>query len=213
MTNNTMEATNHYLRKFRADVSGIDLPGRFTFPFYYTPHPLANLAAKELQEELKTREDWNRRLGYGEEVKKEAEGKMFGVLVVQTLEGTIAYLAAFSGKIAESNHHPGFVPPVFDILQPGGFFRKEEANITRLNQQVEALERDPAYEQARLTVEQLEREAEVSITRLRQRNKAKKAERDRKRAAAKAQMTTEAYRELDRQLRQESAILDRALKS
>lgn len=213
MTNNTMEATNHYLRKFRADVSGIDLPGRFTFPFYYTPHPLANLAAKELQEELKTREDWNRRLGYGEEVKKEAEGKMFGVLVVQTLEGTIAYLAAFSGKIAESNHHPGFVPPVFDILQPGGFFRKEEANITRLNQQVEALERDPAYEQARLTVEQLEWEAEVSITRLRQRNKAKKAERDRKRAAAKAQMTTEAYRELDRQLRQESAILDRALKS
>lgn len=208
-----MEATSNYLRKFQGDIFDIDLPGRFTFPFYYTPHPLAALAAQELQAALKRRDDWNRQLGYGNQVMKATEGKMFGVLVVQDEEGTIGYLTAFSGKIAESNHHPGFVPPVFDILQPDGFFRKEEANITQLNHQVEALEKNPAYGQAKLNVQKTEQEAAAQIAVMRVRNKTKKTERDQKRATAKLEMTKEAYLELDRQLGQESATLDRELKS
>lgn len=208
-----MEATSNYLRKFQGDIFDIDLPGRFTFPFYYTPHPLAALAAQELQAALKRRDDWNHQLGYGNQVMKATEGKMFGVLVVQDEEGTIGYLTAFSGKIAESNHHPGFVPPVFDILQPDGFFRKEEANITQLNHQVEALEKNPAYGQAKLNVQKTEQEAAAQIAVMRVRNKTKKTERDQKRATAKLEMTKEAYLELDRQLGQESATLDRELKS
>jgi tRNA pseudouridine32 synthase/23S rRNA pseudouridine746 synthase len=31
----------------------IALPERFTFPFYYLPHPLSELAAKDLQQRIK----------------------------------------------------------------------------------------------------------------------------------------------------------------
>ena len=32
----------------------IPKPERFTYPFYYEPHPLCLLAAKEVQQELQT---------------------------------------------------------------------------------------------------------------------------------------------------------------
>lgn len=207
-----MKATRDYLRKFQAEVSKIDLPERFTFPFCYTPHPLAALAAKELQVELCAKEDWNRQLGYGEGTVIGAEGKMFGVLVVETSEKEIAYLAAFSGKIAESNHHPGFVPPVFDILQPDGFFRKEEAQITEINDQVNTLEKNPVFREAQKALQSQEQQAAAEIATMRLRNKAKKAERDQKRVVAETAMSPEAYQQLDQTLRKESAILDRELK-
>ena len=43
-------------------------------------------------------------------------GKMFGVMVVQHQNGNLGYLAAFSGKLAESNYHKGFVPTVYNTL-------------------------------------------------------------------------------------------------
>ena len=43
-------------------------------------------------------------------------GKMFGVLIVKSKNGTLGYLSGF-GKVAESNHHDFFVPPVFDMLK------------------------------------------------------------------------------------------------
>jgi len=208
-----MKATSDYLRKFQSDVSEITLPQRFTFPFYYTPHPLAAQAAQELQLDLREREDWNRQLGYEAGSSRDAEGKMFGVLVVQRSAGILAYLAAFSGKIAESNHHSGFVPPVFDILQPGGFFRKEEAQITKLNQEVEKLEQDSALQKAKLDLQNTEQRAEAEIATMRLRNKNKKIARDQKRAEAEPQMTATDYQELDQALRRESARLDRELKS
>ncbi|HKK75258.1 MAG TPA: pseudouridine synthase [Saprospiraceae bacterium] len=208
-----MKATSDYLRKFQSDVSEITLPQRFTFPFYYTPHPLAAQAAQELQLDLREREDWNRQLGYEAGSSRDAEGKMFGVLVVQRSAGSLAYLAAFSGKIAESNHHSGFVPPVFDILQPGGFFRKEEAQITKLNQEVEKLEQDSALQKAKLDLQNTEQRAEAEIATMRLRNKNKKIARDQKRAEAEPQMTATDYQELDQALRRESARLDRELKS
>lgn len=208
-----MKATSDYLRKFHADVSEIALPQRFTFPFNYTPHPLAAQAAQELQAELREREDWNRQLGYEAGSSGEAEGKMFGVLVVQTTAGDLVYVAAFSGKIAESNRHPGFVPPVFDILEPDGFFRKEEAQITELNHQVEKLEQDPAFQKAKLDVQKTGQRAQAAIAAMRLRNKTKKAARDQKRAEAEPQMKAADYQELDQALRRESARLDRELKS
>ncbi len=36
---------------------------------------------------------------------------------------SIGYLAAFSGNLAGKNLHPYFVPPVYDLLQPQGFFK------------------------------------------------------------------------------------------
>ena len=102
----------------------ISLPERFTYPFHYTPHPLCVQAAEEVQAYLQGRTDWHDEL---------QQGKMFGVLIVRTPEGVIGYLAAFSGNLAGSNHHDYFVPPVYDLLNPDGYFKQEEARITALN--------------------------------------------------------------------------------
>ena len=103
---------------FASSTEGIELPARFTYPFAYTPHPLCLLAAQEVQQYLKAQTQWH------DELKR---GKMFGVLVVRTRDGRLGYLAAFSGILAGQNRLPYFVPPVYDLLQPDGFFRQEEA--------------------------------------------------------------------------------------
>ena len=83
------------------------------------------------------------------------EGKMFGVLVVQTDNDGIGYLAAFSGILGGSNRHPFFVPPVYDLLQPDGFFKQEEAAISQLNADISLLARDKVFLRTRQTDQSL----------------------------------------------------------
>ena len=64
---------------------------------------------------------------------------MFGVLVVEDQEGKLGFLAAFSGKLANSNHHKRFVPPVFDMLKQDGYYKIEESKINVLTQEIEVL--------------------------------------------------------------------------
>lgn len=65
---------------------------------------------------------------------------MFGVLVVLTPDGRIGYLSAFSGKLAGSNHHEGFVPPVFDGLADGGFLNAGMHELSNINAQIRTLQ-------------------------------------------------------------------------
>lgn len=136
---------NSRLHFFHSDISTSSIPERFTFPFYYQPHELAITAAKELQDYLKQQTDFNHNFGLKEEQEGTVIGKMFGVLVVQNNEGKLGYLRAFSGKIANSNHHPGFVPPVFDMLEENSFFRIGERQLSAWSKELEALETNPEY--------------------------------------------------------------------
>lgn len=124
------------LHRFTTSITDIPLPERFTYPFCYTPHPLCILAAKEVQSYLTRQTAWKNEL---------RQGKMFGVLIVQTEHGETGYLAAFSGILAGKNLHPFFVPPVYDLLQPQGFFKIEEENISSINRNIRQLENDKAY--------------------------------------------------------------------
>lgn len=124
------------LHRFTTSITDIPLPERFTYPFCYTPHPLCILAAKEVQSYLTRQTTWKDEL---------RQGKMFGVLIVQTEHGETGYLAAFSGILAGKNLHPFFVPPVYDLLQPQGFFKIEEENISSINRNIRQLENDKAY--------------------------------------------------------------------
>lgn len=124
------------IHPFATPIDHIPTPRRFTYPFNYTPHPLCVLAAEEVKAYLATEEGWAKALG---------QGIMFGVLVVETEGGEKGYVAAFSGNLAGKNRYPFFVPPVYDLLQPGGEFRREEDEITAINRQIEALEADAAY--------------------------------------------------------------------
>ena len=104
------------LHRFKTSIANIPLPERFTYPFCYTPHPLCVMAAEEVQHYLNRQHEWKEEL---------SRGKMFGVLVVQTGNGEIGYLAAFSGILAGTNQHSYFVPPVYDLLQPQGFSKRK----------------------------------------------------------------------------------------
>lgn len=124
------------LHRFTTSITDIPLPERFTYPFCYTPHPLCILAAKEVQSYLTRQTAWKDEL---------RQGKMFGVLIVQTEHGETGYLAAFSSILAGKNLHPFFVPPVYNLLQPQGFFKIEEENISSINRNIRQLENDKAY--------------------------------------------------------------------
>lgn len=121
---------------FQESAYDIPLPEKFTYPFHYTPHPLCVRAATEVQQYLSAQSQWKEEL---------QQGKMFGVLIVRTQTGDTAYLAAFSGILAGSNVHPFFVPPVYDLLQPQGFFKVEEENISAINTRIEELQNDADY--------------------------------------------------------------------
>ena len=106
------------------------LPERFTCPYCYEPHPLALMAVGLVQHYVSQREDWAEELG---------AGKMLGVLVAQDAQGRLGFLAAFSGNLAGSVHHDYFVPPVYDLLDPQGEFKRGEAEITAINHEVEQM--------------------------------------------------------------------------
>ena len=121
---------------FKKSIAAIKLPDKFTYPFHYIPHPLCILAAEEVKTYLTTQSQWQKEL---------QQGKMFGVLIVQTPENKIGYLAAFSGILAGTNLHPFFVPPIYDLLQPQGFFKIEEEHISAINAHITRTQNDPRY--------------------------------------------------------------------
>ena len=116
------------------DVAAVELPSQFTCPFCYEPHPLALMAVEQLQRYIASRPDWADELG---------AGKMLGVLVARDDKDRLGFLAAFSGNLAGSVRHDFFVPPVYDLLDPQGEFKRGEAQITAINHEVERLEQSP----------------------------------------------------------------------
>ena len=120
--------------------SDIPKPERFTYPFAYVPHPLCQLAAKEVMQEIARINP--------------QESKMFGVLVVEptpnlkpttSLEPTpnpsraggesYYFLAAYSGLLEGRNDWEYFVPPVYDAQQPDGYFKTKEREISLIAHQ------------------------------------------------------------------------------
>lgn len=151
---------------FTQAIDAYALPQRFTFPFYYEPHPLCVIAANELQRHLETQNDWQHNFGLTGELTG-AIGKMFGVLLVQDPQGEVGYLSAFSGKLAEQNHWPRFVPPVFDMLAKDNFFHAENLQINQINEQLLALENHPDIPRlsSELNAEQAQAQAKLAAHR------------------------------------------------
>ena len=89
--------------KFKKKTEGLSLPEKFTFPFYYDPHPLAVLAAEQLMEFLeKDAEKSSWEFGFKEGESTQSRGRMFGVLVVKSKDGDLGFLAAFSGNTSRN---------------------------------------------------------------------------------------------------------------
>jgi len=99
---------------FKKSIKEIELPKKFTFPFYYEPHQLSKIATEELQDYLSNQTDLNH--SFGIDTDNNEIGKMFGVLVVQNQNNEIGYLAAFSGNMKNQANYNKFVPPIYNIL-------------------------------------------------------------------------------------------------
>lgn len=198
------QTSDERLWSFATDISNIPLPEKFTFPFYYDPHPLCIKASEQLQAYLSKQEDFDHNFGLQEGQEGLVIGKMFGVLVVKTKEGDLAFLAGFSGKLANSNHHKRFVPPVFDILKKDGFFRKGEEELNAMNRRIEALEAMPEYISLLEKIRAEKEKAEETLEAERQQMKEAKKERKRKREAARQTMTPERFEILCDEFKDES---------
>jgi tRNA pseudouridine32 synthase/23S rRNA pseudouridine746 synthase len=188
---------------FKESIDSYGLPDRFTFPFYYQPHPLCLLAAKQLQEYLETQSDWQRSFGLSGNTKA-ATGKMFGVLLVHNQQGELGFLSAFSGKISDSLHHPHFVPPVFDMLEPDGFFRKGQVELTQFSKLIKQLESNDliATYTAELTAK--ENSALLALQNHRARIITGRKIRKEQRISAKKNLNSEALIQLNEALAKES---------
>ena len=158
---------------FKQNIEGVSLPEKFTFPFHYTPHPLTRIAADEVRSYLSVRTDWQDEIG---------KGKMFGVLIVRTEDGGIGYLVAFSGNLAGSNMHEFFVPPVYDLLNPDGYFRKEETEISALNRRISEISKSDSYLIAKKELEETRLQASSSLASAKEELKRSKKERDERRS-------------------------------
>ena len=162
------------LHYFADSISLLSLPEKFTYPFHYTPHPLCVAAAAEVGRYLETKGEWQAEL---------QKGKMFGVLIVRTGEGKVGYLAAFSGILAGKNQHAYFVPPVYDVQDPDGFFRIEEERISEINNRIEELQSDVRYKDCKQRLADEMVLAGQVLDEIRERMKAAKEKRDRLRSA------------------------------
>ncbi len=124
----------------------------FTYPFRYEPSPLVRQAADMLSARIAS-----------DPFLREAfsESKMLGVLVVRKgvilnskgvilnsfqdlpadtlhpIDDEYCFLAAFSGNAGGRSVIEGFVPPILDLLEPGGYFKRMEAEISALNREIE----------------------------------------------------------------------------
>jgi tRNA pseudouridine32 synthase/23S rRNA pseudouridine746 synthase len=180
-----------------------DLPKKLDYPFYYDPKPLAVQAAKQLQARLEI-EDFNHNFGIGQSARGNAIGKMFGVLVVEESSGEIGYLAAFSGKLGDKNHHEGFVPPVFDILEEDGFFKKGEVELNELNRKIESIENSLEFANEIQILERLKKESEEKINTFKAWLKSEKQKRDEIRQEKINNHSQVEFEKLNEQLKNES---------
>ena len=152
--------------KFHPILSEQPLPARFNNPFDYEPDALCRAAVKQLQADLPI---------------EPIEGKMYGVLIVER-NGEIGYLQAYSGQIADEGED--FVPAVFDYLQPNGYFKIHEAEITLLNQKIVQLKASTAYRLAQENLKSIQQEAEKAIEEARRVMQGAKFLRDKRRKEA-----------------------------
>lgn len=177
-------------------------------PFEYTPDTLCNNAFEILIERIErlkqsnTPEDKNfcRVLD---------EGKMLGVLIATDEDGARHTLYAFSGQIGNAGFSFGdFVEPVFDYLNPSGYFKTHETQISKMNKEIERFE-STTLARLKEEYEEAENRRMSEISSYKEQCKLSKIEREKKRASG---VSEEEESDLIRQSQFEKAELSRLKK-
>jgi tRNA pseudouridine32 synthase/23S rRNA pseudouridine746 synthase len=168
LIDNIMHSQDLCFTNFNNLLDDYSLPERFTFPFYYQPHPICVIASEQLQKHLESQKSWHHDFSSG--------GKMFGVLLVTNSEDQLGYLSAFSGKLADKSILPHFVPPVFDtdakwdaeiefeIPEGESHFAREKIIINQINSEIARLQNNPNIEKYQHDLAHITRQTEQDIS-------------------------------------------------
>lgn len=194
----------NYFQKFKAPISEIKLPEKFTFPFYYKPHPLAKIATREVQEYLENQTDFKHNFGLSEDNTTLPIGKMFGVLVVKNSKNEIGYLTAFSGKLADKSLPDKFVPPVFNMRSYGSFYLKGEEEITEMNHRLSFLEQNENYIDLKKSLQNITKSINDDLEKEKEKLKRYKKERKARKKTGKSTLNKSDFKLLEKKLIQES---------
>lgn len=147
----------------------IGMPERFNDPFRYSPHPYIRSAARSVIRMISSSEKLSKAF---------SEGKMIGVLLTEH-DGRPCYLAAFSGNVGGHSMIDGFVPPIFDLMDPEGRFKKEESSIILINKRIEEIEGSSELHKAESELRLMHEQMETEIAGMKERIKSAKEERER----------------------------------
>ncbi len=132
----------------------IEEPHSFTDPFRYTPHPTVMKAAECIIRSIDADPSLATEL---------KEGKMIGVLVVRSIKEGLGYVAAFSGNVGGHSMIKGFVPPIYDLTNPDGEFKRKEAEITAINLQIDNLTKSRKYVELQAELSRAEQDKKQKI--------------------------------------------------
>ena len=168
-----------YLWSFPAEAGCTCLPDTgFTDPFRYIPDKLVKLAGQLVIDRLA---QWASLPEGSPEKHIEssfAEGKMLGILVCRT-----GFLAAFSGTVKGPEGRvtasvDGFVPPIIDLTEDNGHFKRKEAVITQMNKAIEILSACPEFEDLKKELQEASEKRDAEIENLQSRIRFSKMQRD-----------------------------------
>ena len=193
-----------HFQHFKEDVSGISIPEKFTFPFYYEPHELAKIATKELQTYLEKQTDFVHNFGLYNDKNNDSVGKMFGVLVVKKADNTLGYIAAFSGKLADKSLPDIFVPPIFNMRTEGSFYIQGEKKIEEIGAEIQLLKKDKTYLSLKKSVKKLSKKIEEDLATQRKKMKTSKLARRLRKKEARADLDENNFEIFSKKLTQES---------
>lgn len=193
-----------YFQAFQADIKGISTPDKFTFPFYYEPHPLTSVASNELQDLLEKQVTFKHNLGTSEKQGEGTIGKMFGVLIVANQAGELGYLAAYSGKIDREHLPDIFVPPVYDVHAKDSFFSKATIELNALNKKIKSLEEAPPFLAIQAAVSSQNQAMIDALANKKEWMRNSKKDRKVRREAARLSLSAEAFIPFNAELAKES---------
>lgn len=193
-----------HFQHFKEDVSGISIPEKFTFPFYYEPHELAKIATKELQTYLEKQTDFVHNFGLYNDKNNDSIGKMFGVLVVKKAGNTLGYITAFSGKLADKSLPKIFVPPIFNMRTEGSFYIRGEKKIEEIGAEIQLLKKDKTYISLKKLVKKISKEIEEDLATQRKKMKTSKLARRLRKKEANTNLDETNFDIFNKKLTQES---------
>lgn len=121
---------NPYIFTFKTDLSNIPIPLTLNNPYGTFLPKIAKIAAQEFQDFISEEsKQWEHDFLL-------ENGKMFGVLVVQTIDNALRFLGTISGKMFKNDKCSKFIPSVFDEATDDFFIDKGMAALSKMSRQI-----------------------------------------------------------------------------